>query len=120
MATRDDIDVKSWLLARVKQIIDVCIIQKTRDEEPERVIWKGQGTVIRCVREGVVLALRRDGETWWSRLWRDVFVRHVVPRSSQQSLSVPYEDLSVNRDSTTGAECLVIDAATWQRSPQEL
>jgi len=45
---------------------------------------------------------------------------HVVPRWIQKPLSVPYGDLRIDLDPISGRKWLVIDAATWKRSPEEL
>jgi hypothetical protein len=121
-STDSNNEVKTWLLARKGSMIDVMIVQKILGESPQQVVWKGQGKVVRCVREGVVLDLNAGGAFWWNRLWRKVGVKHVVPRWIQKPISIPYCDLAVDQDPTTGVEWLVIDAATWKwkRSPEEL
>lgn len=113
-------EVKTWLLSMMEKMIDVVIIQKSRIEIPQQVLWKGQGKVLRCVLEGVVLDLNAGGASWWSRLWGNVGVKNVVPRWIQKPISIPYCDLTVDGNPTTGAKWLVIDAETWKRSPEEL
>ncbi|MDH5427860.1 MAG: hypothetical protein OEZ05_10850 [Nitrospirota bacterium] len=113
-------EVKTWLLSMVGQIIDVVIIQKAFAETPQHVLWKGKGKVIRCVQEGVVLELNAGGASWWSRVWGHLGVQHVVERWTQKPISVPYDDVTIDLNPTTGAKWLVIDAATWKRSPEEL
>ena len=80
-------------------------------------VWKGTGKVLRCVQEGVVLDLNAGGASWWSRFLGPL---HVVPTWIQKPLSVPYRDLRIDRDPITGTKGLVIDAATWKWSPDEL
>ncbi len=101
-------------------MIDVVIIQKALAGIPQRVIWKGQGKVLRCALVGVVLNLNAGRASWWSRIWGNVGVQHVVPRWIQKPVSVPYGDLAIDLNPITGAKWLVIDAATWKRSPEEL
>ena len=113
-------EVKTWLLSMVGQIIDVVIIQKAFAETPQQVLWKGKGKVVRCVQEGVVLELNAGGASWWSRLWGQRGVQHVVEPWIKKPISVPYDDVAIDLDPTTGAKWLVIDAATWKRSPEEL
>jgi len=113
-------DVKSWLLEMVGKVIEVKIIQKAAGEMPQQVVWQGPATVVRCVDAGVVVDLNAGGATWWSRLFGNVGVRNVVPRWLQKPVSIPYCDLSIDINLKTGAKCLVIDAATWKRSPEEL
>jgi len=113
-------EVKTWLISQIGKMIDVMINQKSCDGRSEQVIWKGQGKVLRCVQEGVVLDLNAGGASWWSRFWGNWGVKHVVPRWIQKPLSIPYHDLAIDLDTTTGAKWLVIDAATWKRSPEEL
>ncbi len=117
-----NLDVKTWLLSMVGKMIAVVIIQKALAGIPQQVLWKGQGKVLRCVQEGVVLDLNAGGASvyWWSRLWGNGGVRYVVPRWIQKPLSIPYGDLAVDGNPTTGAKWLVIDAASWKRSPEEL
>ncbi len=112
-------EVKAWLLSVVGNMIAVVVLQKAEAGESEQVLWKGQGKVVRCVLEGVVLDLNA-GTSWWSKFLRPWPVTHVAPRWIQKPLSVPYHDLSIDRDPTTGKKQLVVDAATWKRSPQEL
>jgi hypothetical protein len=119
-ATSSHYEVKTWLLSMLGKKIDVVIIQKAIAGIPHRVLWKGQGRVLRCVEEGVVLGLNAGGASWWSRIWVDVGVQHVVPRWIQKPVSVPYGDLAIGLNPTTGAKWLVMDAATWKRSPEEL
>jgi len=113
-------EVKTWLLSMVGQIIDVVIMQKALAEIPQEVLWKGKGKVIRCMQEGVVLDLNAVGTSWWSRLWGHVGVQHVVERWIKKPISIPYDDVAIDLNPTTGAKWLVIDAATWKRSPEEL
>ncbi|MEX2491355.1 MAG: hypothetical protein WD425_06310 [Nitrospirales bacterium] len=118
--TSSPYEVKTWLLSMMGKKIDVVIIQKALAGVPERVLWTGQGRVLRCVQEGVVLGLNAGGASWWSRIWGNVGMQHVVPRWIQKPVSVPYGDLSIGLNTTTGVKWLVIDAATWKRSPEEL
>jgi len=113
-------EVKTWLLSMMGNMIDVVIIQKALAGIPQQVLWKGKGKVLRCVQEGVVLELNAGGASWWSRIWRNWDVQHVVPRWIQKPVSVPYGDLAIDLNPATGAKWLVIDAATWKRSPEEL
>ena len=110
-------EVKAWLISMMGKMIDVAINQKPCDGRSEQVVWKGQGKVLRCVQEGVVLDLNAGGASWWSRFFGPL---HVVPRWIQKPLSVPYRDLRIVPDPITGTKWLVIDAATWKRSPEEL
>ncbi len=112
-------EVKVWLLSVVGSIIGVVILQKAEVGHSEQVLWKGQGKVVRCVQEGVVLDLNA-GTSWWSKFLRPWNVTHVAPRWIQKPLSVPYYDLSIDLNSTTGRKQLVIDAVTWKRSREEL
>ena len=112
-------DVKTWLLSMVGNMIGVVILQKAEAEKSEQVLWKGQGKVVRCVQEGAVLDLNA-GTSWWSKFLRPWNVTHVAPRWIQKPLSVPYHDLSIDLDPTTGRKQLVVDAATWKRSTEEL
>jgi hypothetical protein len=109
-------DVKTWLISMVGKMIDVMILQKSESERSEQVLWKGKGKVLRCVQEGVVLDLNAGG-SWWSRFLGPF---HVTPRWIQKPLSVPYRDLSIDLDPAMGTTQLVIDAATWKRSSEEL
>ena len=113
-------EVKTWLLSMMGKKIDVRIIQKTQETIPPLVIWKGPGKVLRCVREGVVLDLSAGTASWWGKIFGNWGVKHVVTRWTQKPVSVPYCDLSIDRDPKTGVQWLVIDAATWTRSPEEL
>jgi hypothetical protein len=113
-------EVKTWLLSMVGKKIDVVIIQKALAGIPQRVLWTGQGRVLRCVQEGVVLDLNAGGASWWSRIWGNLGVQHVAPRWIQKPVSVPYGDLAIGLNPTTGAKWLVMDAATWKRSPEDL
>ncbi len=113
-------EVKAWLISMIGKMIDVMILQKLGDEMLEQVVWKGRGKVVRCVQEGVVLELNAGGASWWSRFWGSWGVKHVVSRWIQQPLSVPYHDLRIDLDPMTRTKWLVIDAATWKRSPEEL
>lgn len=118
MESTDSInEVKTWLISMMGKIIDVVILQKPDDGMSEQVVWKGQGKVLRCLQEGVVLDLNMGGASWWRRLWGLV---HVVPQWIKKPLSVPYVDLAIDFDPITGAKRLVIDGATWKRSPEEL
>ncbi len=119
-STDSSLDVKTWLISMVGEMIAVVIIQKPQVEIPQQVLWKGQGKVLRCVLEGVVLDLNAGEASWWGRLWGNVGVKNVVPRWIQKPVSVPYGDLAVDLNPTTGAKWLVIDAETWKRSPEEL
>ncbi len=112
-------EVKTWLLSMVGNMISVVILQKAEAGQSEQVLWKGQGKVVRCVQEGAVLDLNA-GTSWWSKFFRPWNVTHVAPRWIQKPLSVPYGDLSIDRDLKTGRKQLVVDAATWKRSPEEL
>ena len=112
-------EVKVWLLSVVGSMIGVVILQKAEVGHSEQVLWKGQGKVVRCVQEGVVLDLNA-GTSWWSKFLRPWNVTHVAPRWIQKPLSVPYYDLSIDLNSTTGRKQLVIDAVTWKRSREEL
>ncbi len=112
-------EVKVWLLSMVGKMIRVLILQKEEAGQSEQVLWKGQGKVVRCVQEGAVLDLNA-GASWWSKLLRPWNVTHVASRWIQEPLSVPYHDLSIGLDATTGRKQLLIDAATWKRSPEEL
>ncbi len=118
-STNSNDDVKAWLLSMVGKMIGVVILQKAEAGKSEHVLWKGQGKVVRCVQEGTVLDLNA-GTSWWSKFLRPWNVTHVAPRWIQKPISVPYHDLSIGLDSTTGIKQLVIDAATWKRSPEEL
>jgi len=113
-------EVKAWLISMTGNMSHVMIIQKSGEARPQQIVWKGQGKVLRCVQEGVVLDLNAGGASWWSRLWGNWSVKHVVPRWIQKPLSVPYGDLTIELDPVTGTKWLVIDAATWKRSPEEL
>ena len=115
-----NLHVKTWLISMVAKMIAVVIIQKALAGIPQQVLWKGQGKVLRCVQEGVVLNLNAGGASWWSRIWGNVGVKNVVPRWIQKPVSVPYGDLAVDLNPTTGAKWLIIDAVTWTRSPEEL
>ena len=119
-STSSNKEVKTWLLSMMGKMIDAVIIQKSHAGMPPQVIWKGQGKVLRCVQEGVVLDLNAGGASWWSRFWGNWGVKHVVPRWIQKPLSIPYHDLAIDLDTTTGAKWLVIDVETWKRSPEEL
>ena len=110
-------EVKVWLISMMGKIIDVVILQKSCEGRSEEVVWKGKGKVLRCVQQGVVLNLNAVGTSWLSRFLGPL---HVVPRWIQKPLSVPYRDLRNYRDPITGIKGLVIDAATWKRSPEEL
>ena len=113
-------EVKAWLISMIGKMIDVMILQKLGNEMLEQVVWKGRGKVVRCVQEGVVLELNPGGASWWSRFWGSWGVKHVVSRWIQQPLSVPYRDLRIDLDPMTRTKWLVIDAATWKCSPEEL
>ena len=113
-------EVRTWLISMMGKMISVMILQKPCDGGPQQVVWKGQGKVLRCVQEGVVLDLNAGGSSWWSRLWGNLSMKHVVPRWIQKPLSVPYGDLTIDLDPVTETKWLVIDAATWKRSPEEL
>jgi hypothetical protein len=113
-------EVKAWLISMIGKMIDVMILQKLGNEMLEQVVWKGRGKVVRCVQEGVVLELNAGGASWWSRFWGSWGVKHVVSRWIQQPLSVPYHDLRIDLDPMTRTKWLVIDGATWKRSPEEL
>lgn len=119
-STSSNYEVKTWLLSMVGQMIDVVIMQKALAEIPQEVLWKGKGKVLRCVQEGVVLDLNAGGASWWSRIWGNLGVQHVAPRWIQKPVSVPYGDLAIGLNPTTGAKWLVMDAATWKRSPEDL
>ena len=110
-------DVKTWLISMTGKMIDVMILQKSVADRLEQVVWKGKGKVLRCVQEGVVLDLNAGGASWWSRFWRPF---HVVPRWIQKPVSIPYCDVSIELDTSTGTKQLVIDADTWKRSTEEL
>ena len=113
-------EVQTWLVSMMKKRIDVRIIQKVQAAIPPQVIWSGHGKVLRCVREGVVLDLNAGAASWWSKIWGNWGVKHVVTRWTQKPISIPYCDLSIDLDLKTGVKWLVIDAATWKRSPEEL
>lgn len=113
-------EVKAWLISMIGKMIDVMILQSLGNEMLEQVVWKGRGKVVRCVQEGVVLELNAGGASWWSRFWGSWGVKHVVSRWIQQPLSVPYHDLRIDLDPMTRTKWLVIDGATWKRSPEEL
>ena len=113
-------EVKAWLFSMMGKMIDVVILQKSETEESEQVLWRGQGKVLRCVQEGVVLDLNAGAASWWSRLFGTWSVTHVVSRWIQKPISVPYGDLTIGLDPVTGTKQLVIDAATWKRSPEDL
>lgn len=118
MESTDSTDeVKTWLISKIGKMIDVMINQKPCDGMSEQVVWKGQGKVLRCAQEGVVLDLNAGGASWWSRFLGPL---HVVPGWIQQPLSVPYHDLRIDLDPITRTKWLVIDAVTWKRSPKEL
>lgn len=110
-------EVKIWLISMIGKMIDVVILQKPGDGISDQVVWKGRGKVLRCVQEGVVLDLKAGGASWWSRF---LGPRHVVPRWLQKPLSVPYRDLRIDLDPISKTKWLVIDAATWKRTPEEL
>jgi len=116
-STDSNNEVKVWLISMMGKIIDVVILQKPNDGRSEEVVWKGTGKVLRCVQEGVVLDLNAGGASWWSRFLGPL---HVVPRWIKKPLSVPYRDLRIDLDPITGTKWLVIDAATWKRSLEEL
>ena len=101
-------------------MIGVVILQQPLAGRPAQVAWKGQAKVLRCVKDGVVLNVHAGGASWLSKLWGNWGAKHVVPRWIQKSLSVPYCDLTIDLDPVTGTKWLVIDAATWKRSPEEL
>ena len=113
-------EVKTWLISMMGKMIDVAIIQKSYAGMTQQFIWKGQGKVLKCVQEGVVLDLNAGGASWGSRFWGNWGVKHVVPRWIQKPLSIPYHDLAIDLDPITGTKWLVIDVATWKRSPGEL
>jgi len=113
-------DVKAWLLSMVGKMIEVLILQKAEAGRSEQMVWKGRGKVLRCVLDGAVLDLNSGGRSWWSRFFKNWHVTHVAPLWIKKPVSIPYFDLSIHRDSTTGEKQLVIDAATWSRSPEEL
>ena len=113
-------EVKAWLISMIWKMIDVMILQNLGNGMLEQVVWKGRRKVVRCVQEGVVLELNAGGASWWSRFWGSWGVKHVVSRWIQQLLSVPYRDLRIDLDPMTRTKWLVIDAATWKRSPEEL
>lgn len=113
-------EVQIWLFSMVGEMIDVVILQKSKAKRAEQVLWKGQGKVLRCVQEGVVLNLNAMGASWWSKLWGTWSVTRVVSRWVQKPISVPYGDLSIDMNHVTGTKQLVIDAKTWKRSPEEL
>ena len=113
-------EVKAWLISMIGKMIDVMILQSLGNEMLEQIVWKGRGKVVRCVQEGVVLELNAGGASWWSRFWGSWGVKHVVSRWIQQPLSVPYRDLRIDLDPMTRTKWLVIDGATWKRSPEEL
>jgi hypothetical protein len=119
-STSSNHEVKTWLLSMMGSMIDVVIIQKALAGMPQQVLWKGKGKVLRCVQEGVVLDLNAGGASWWSRIWGNVGEKNVVPRWIQKPVSVPYGDLAIDLNPTTGAKWLVLDAATWKRSSEEL
>lgn len=119
-STSSNHEVKTWLLSMMGSMIDVVIIQKALAGIPQQVLWKGKGKVLRCVQEGVVLDLNAGGASWWSRIWGNVGEKNVVPRWIQKPVSVPYGDLAIDLNPTTGAKWLVLDAATWKRSSEEL
>ncbi len=110
-------EVKAWLISMVGQMLDVVILRKSTEGMSEQVVWEGQGKVLRCVQEGVVLDLNAGGASWWSRFFPPW---HVAPRWIKKPFSVPYRDLAIEDNPTTGAKRLVIDAETWRRSPSEL
>jgi hypothetical protein len=110
-------EVQTWLISQIGKIIDVEINQKSCDGRSEQVVWKGRGKVLRCVQEGVVLELNAGRASWWSKFLGPL---PVVPRWIQKPLSVPYGDLRIDLDPISGRKWLVIDAATWKRSPEEL
>ncbi len=112
--------LKTWLISMTGKMVQVVILQKAMADRPEHVIWKGQGKVVRCVQEGVVLDLNAGGASWWRQLWEILSIKHIVPRWIQKPFSVPYCDLSIDLKFETGEKCLVIDAATWKRSPEDL
>ncbi len=114
------LDVKTWLLERVGKLIDANITRQSTDARPSQIIWKGCAKVVRCVDVGVVLALKAGGGSWWNRIFGNVTVKNVAPRWLQKPVSIPYDDLSIAIDPTTGGRCLIIDAATFQRSPEDL
>lgn len=119
-STNSNHEVKTWLLSMMGNMISVLILQKSDAEKSGQVLWKGRGRVVRCVVEGAVLDLNAGGASWWSKFLRPWPVTHVAPRWIRKPLSVPYHDLSVELDPTTGTKLLVIDAETWKRSPEEL
>jgi len=116
-STDSNNEVKAWLISMMGKIIDVVILQKPYDGRSEEMVWKGTGKVLRCAQEGVVLALNAGGVSWWSRFLGPL---HVVPRWIQKPLSVPYRDLRIDLDPITGTKWLLIDAAAWKRSSEEL
>lgn len=116
-STDSNNEVKTWLISMMGKMIDVVINQKPGDDMSEQVVWKGRGKVLRCVQEGVVLDLKAGGASWWSRFFGP---RYVVPRWIRKPLSVPYRDLRIDLDPITRTKWLVIDAATWKRSAEEL
>ncbi len=118
-STDSNYAVKAWLVSMLGKMIDVLILQKAEIGKPEQVVWSGQGKVLRCVQEGAVLDLNAEGGSWWSRFIRNRSVTNVVPHWINKPLSVPYRDLSIDQDLETGTKRLVIDAATWKRSPEE-
>ncbi len=116
--------VKDWLLARINQVIHIAIVQRTGECSPGRTFWKGEGKVVRCTKPGVVLELQGGhSPSWWSRIFhvfRYLGPNHVVGPWEERRLSVPYRDLSLEKVPTTGETWLLIDAATWVRTPEDL
>ena len=119
-STESENNLKTWLYSMTGKMIQVMILQKPVADRPEHVIWKGQGKVVRCVQEGVVLDLNAGGASWWSRLWGNASVKHIVPRWIQKPFSVPYCDLAMAQNTETGEKWFVVDAETWKRSPEDL
>jgi len=85
-------EIKTWLISMTGKIIDVVILQKSAADRLEQVVWKGQGKVLRCVQDGVVLDLNHGKSSWWNRFWGPL---HVVSGWIQKPLSVPYGDLTL-------------------------
>jgi len=115
---------KTWLLSKVGKIIDVVILQRGSGGHQGKVFWEGQGKVLRCAKPGVVLELQMgESQSWVKRVlhfFPNLGRKYVVRPWEQKRLSVPYADLAIEVNPTTGGTRLIIDAATWRRSPTEL
>ncbi|MEE8126161.1 MAG: hypothetical protein V3T42_10140 [Nitrospirales bacterium] len=116
--------VKTWLKSMVGKTIAARVVQKASQIQAEHIVWRGRAKVVRCVEPGVVLELHAVQFTPWFggvfRFFRNIFLKHVVSPWERGRVSIPYHDLDVSQDPQTGEKWLIIDSATWNRSPEEL